>query len=76
MKSRFPSRYPLGFDVLSAQYKANSEKRLLAFQQPYIDELGPNLEIKILGAVGYTTFDPENIEYILSSHFDGIVAYI
>ncbi|KAL8662719.1 MAG: hypothetical protein Q9202_004504 [Teloschistes flavicans] len=34
------------------------------------DQLGPNFEISILGALGYTTFDPENVEAILSSRFD------
>lgn len=71
MESRYPCKWPLGLDILSAQYKANAEKRLLAFQQPYLDDLGPNLELKILGTVGYTTYDPENVEAILSTRFEG-----
>ena len=51
MESRYPCKWPFGLDVLSAQYKANAEKRLLAFQQPYLDQLGSNMELKILGAV-------------------------
>lgn len=71
MGSRYPCKWPLGIDVLRSQWYANKDKRLLAFQQPYIDQLGPNFEISILGALGYTTFDPENVEAILSSRFDG-----
>ncbi|KAL6716980.1 hypothetical protein ACLMJK_004894 [Lecanora helva] len=70
MESRYPCKWPLGLDVLSAQFRAIAEKRLLAFQQPFLDKLGPNLELKILGSVGYTTFDPENVEAILSTRFE------
>ena len=71
MKAKYLCRWPLGLDVLYAQYTAIVEKRLLAFQQRYIDDLGPNLEIEILGSVGYTTLDPQNVETILSIRFDG-----
>ena len=71
MKARFPCQWPLGLDVLYAQYNAIQENHLLAFQQRFLDELGPNLEIKILGSVGYTTFDPVNVEAVLSSRFEG-----
>jgi hypothetical protein len=57
--------------VLSAQYSANAENCLLPFQQPYHDDLGPNLELTILGTVEYTTFDPKNVEAILSSQVEG-----
>ncbi|KAI4144861.1 MAG: hypothetical protein LQ341_002538 [Variospora aurantia] len=70
MKSKLPSKWPLGLGVLYQQWKANADKRLLAFQQPFLDELGPSLEIEILGSIGYTTFDPENIEAALSTRFD------
>ncbi|KAI4289160.1 MAG: hypothetical protein L6R35_001568 [Caloplaca aegaea] len=68
--SKLPSKWPLGLGVLYQQWKANADKRLLAFQQPFLDELGPSLEIEILGSIGYTTFDPENIEAALSTRFD------
>ena len=71
MKARFPSRWPFGLDVLYAQYNAIKDNRLLAFQQRYLDDLGPNLELQILGSVGYTTLDPKNVEAVLSSHFEG-----
>ncbi|KAI4266018.1 MAG: hypothetical protein L6R38_009008 [Xanthoria sp. 2 TBL-2021] len=70
MKSRFPIKWPLGLDVLHKQWLANADKRLLAYQQPFLDQLGPNLEIKIMGSVGYTTYDPPNVEAVLSSRFD------
>lgn len=70
IKARYPCKWPLGLDVLYAQYKANADKRLLAFQQPFLDRLGPNLAVDVLGTVGYTTFDPKNIEAILSSRFE------
>ncbi|KAL8985943.1 MAG: hypothetical protein Q9177_004295 [Variospora cf. flavescens] len=70
MKSKLPSKWPLGLGVLYQQWKANADKRLLAFQQPFLDELGPSLEIEILGSIGYTTFDPENIEAALWTRFD------
>ncbi|KAL9593601.1 MAG: hypothetical protein Q9219_007475 [cf. Caloplaca sp. 3 TL-2023] len=70
MKNRFPCKWPLGLDVLYKQWKANADNCLLAFQQPHLDRLGPTLRIDILGSVGYTTFDPENIEAALASRFD------
>ncbi|KAI4227579.1 MAG: hypothetical protein L6R36_002280 [Xanthoria steineri] len=70
MKSRLPIKWPLGLDILRKQWLANADQRLLAFQQPFVDQLGPNLEIKIMGSVGYTTYDPPNVEAVLSSKFD------
>ncbi|KAL9576479.1 MAG: hypothetical protein Q9203_007740 [Teloschistes exilis] len=57
-------------DTLANGLSESTSSAVNAFQQPYIDQLGPNFEISILGAVGYTTFDPENVEAILSSRFD------
>ena len=71
MKARFPCQWPLGLDVLYTQYNAIRENHLLAFQQRFLDELGPDLEVKRPGSVGYTTFDPENVEAGLSSRFEG-----
>ncbi len=71
----YPVKWPLGIDVLKAQYKANSEKRLLAFQQPIIDEAGPNFKLTLLGAMGYTTMDPVNLEALLSSRFEGLLQH-
>ena len=76
MKVKYPVKWPFGLDVLYAQYNANADKRLMAFQQPYLDALGPNFQLKLLGTVGFTTFDPENVEAILSSRFEGMIRAI
>lgn len=73
MATNLPVKWPLGLDVLKAQYKANADQRLLAYQQPTIDNLGPSFAVKLLGAVGYTTMDPENVEAVLSSKFSGAI---
>ena len=71
MTVQFPVKWPFGIDVLRAQLAAIADNRLFAYQQPFIDDLGPNFKIKMLGATGYTTTDPENIEAILSTRFEG-----
>lgn len=73
MAVEYPVKWPLGLDVLKGQYKANADQRLLAYQQPTIDALGSNFMMKLLGTVGYTTMDPQNVEAILSSKFAGMV---
>ncbi len=72
MAVEYPVKWPFGLDVLKAQYKANADQGLLAYQQPTIDALGPNFMMKLLGTVGYTTMDPTNVEAILSSKFAGM----
>lgn len=46
---------------------------LLSFQAEYFKEtkVGQTFEVKLLGAVGYFPTDPQNIEAILSTHFEG-----
>ena len=48
-----------------------ADNRLFAYQQPSIDALGPNFAVKMLGAVGFTTTDPMNLEAMLSTRFEG-----
>ena len=72
MRVSYPVKWPLGLDVLKAQYEANSDQRLMAFQQPIIDSLGPNFEMTLLGASGFTTMDPANVEAVLSTRFEGV----
>jgi hypothetical protein len=67
----FPSKWPLGLDTLKQQYDANVEQRLMAFQSQHFDRMGPTMEFRLLGAVGYLTLDPLNVETILSSRFEG-----
>lgn len=57
MNARFSGKWLLGLNVLYPQYNAIADNKLLAIQQPYLDDLGPNLEIQILGSVGYTTLN-------------------
>ena len=72
MTAEFPVKWPLGIDVLRAQLAAIADNRLFAYQKPFIDNLGPNFKIKMLGAMAYTTIDPNNLEAILSTRFEGI----
>lgn len=71
MTVQIPVKWPLGIDVLRAQLAAIADNRLFAYQQPFIDDLGPNFMIKMLGAMGYTTIDPKNLEAMLSTRFEG-----
>ena len=71
MTVQLPVKWPFGIDILRAQLIAIADNRLLAYQQPFIDNLGPNFKIKMLGAMGYTTMDPKNLEAMLSTRFEG-----
>ncbi|KIX02259.1 uncharacterized protein Z518_08198 [Rhinocladiella mackenziei CBS 650.93] len=53
-------------------FKANSEQRLLSLFSEFYDNLGPNIEQTLLGATGFVTMDPVNVEAILSSRFNDI----
>ena len=68
---QIPAKWPLGIDVLRAQLAAIADNRLFAYQQPFIDSLRPTFMIKMLGATGYTTIDPKNLEAMLSTRFEG-----
>lgn len=72
MRSVFPYKWPLALDLLYRQYQVNKTKRLLAFQTPYFDNLGPSIEWRLFGDVGFLTFDPRNVEAILSTNFEGL----
>ncbi|KUJ19970.1 cytochrome P450 [Mollisia scopiformis] len=63
-------RWPLALDVLKSGFQAGREKKLLAFFTKHFDQLSPTAEVKILGGIGFVTQDPENIEAILSTHFE------
>jgi hypothetical protein len=64
-------KWPLALDVVKRGFKAGRQKKLLALFTEYFKELGPTAELTILGGTGYATKDPENIEAILSTQFDG-----
>ena len=69
---RFPVKWPFGIDVLRAQVAAIAENRFFAYQKPFIDDLGPNFTVTMLGRTGYTTIDPKNLEAVLSTRFEGM----
>ena len=69
-------KWPLALDIVKRGFKAGRQKRLLSLFTEYFDQLGPTIELKILvGGVGYATMDPDNIEAVLSTHFDGKSSY-
>ena len=71
MNAKIPYKWPLALDLLKRQYDANQKKILLSAQTPFFDELGPNVEYTLFGTSGFLTFDPENLEAVLSSCFEG-----
>ena len=66
MEARTRGKWPFAVDLVKGLWDANAHQRLLAFQQEFIDALGPNLEQRLLGDVGLVTLDPENVKTILS----------
>jgi hypothetical protein len=73
LTKRLPYRWPLALDVFKRQYDALMAGNLLAFQAEYFDQtqVGQTFEVKLLGRVGYFTTDPQNLEAILSTNFEG-----
>ena len=61
------SKWPLELDLVKGIVDANSDQRLLAFQQGFLDEKGPNLEQHMLGVMALVTLDPENVKAILTN---------
>lgn len=57
---------PLGIDLVRGLWRAHADQRIMSFLQSFIDEMGPNLELRILGNAGLVTTDPENVKAILS----------
>ena len=57
--------------MMKSGFRAGREKKLLAFFTQHFDQLSPTAEVKILGGIGYVTQDPENIEALLSTQFQG-----
>jgi len=73
LKGRLPYKWPLALDIFQRQYDALMAGNILAFQAKYFDEkqMGHTFEVKLLGRVGYFTTDPQNLEAILSTNFEG-----
>lgn len=73
--SAFVLRYkwPLALDVVKRGFAFGRNKKLLALFTEYFELLGGStVELTLLGGTGYATKDPENIEALLSTHFDGV----
>lgn len=72
METKLPYKWPFALDVLKRQYDAIPSQRVLAFQSTFFDKIGPNMELRLFGQIGYMTTDPKNIEAILSTRFEGM----
>ncbi|KAI9767401.1 MAG: hypothetical protein M1839_004505 [Geoglossum umbratile] len=72
METKLPYKWPFAPDILKRQYDALPPQHLLAFQSQFFDKMGPNMELRLFGNVGYMTTDPKNIEALLSTRFDGM----
>lgn len=66
MEAYTKGKWPYNLDLVKQLLEANNDMRLMGFQQRFLDQLGPNLEQRLLGDVGLVTIDPENVEAILS----------
>ena len=68
-------KWPFGLDVVRSGFRASRQGKLLALFGYYFGKLGPTVELTILGGTGFATMDPENVEMILSTGFDGTTPY-
>ena len=71
MQIKYPHKWPLGLDLLYYQYQASKTHKLLTFQTPYLERLGPNIELGLFGDQGFLTYDPRNIEAVCLTRFEG-----
>lgn len=71
-KSRLPYKWPLAIDVLKNGFAAAQEKKLVAFITDYVEDMNSTAEICLLGGEGLVTFEPKNIEALLSTQFEGM----
>jgi hypothetical protein len=56
IKVKLPYKWPLAIDIVRKGFDRG---------------LGPNIEQTLLGGTGFVTIDPENIETMLSTRFEG-----
>ena len=69
-------KWPFALDVVKRGFYAGRQKKLLALFTEYFKQLGgTTAELTILAGTGFATKDPENIEAILSTNFDGMSLY-
>lgn len=65
------SRWPFGLDMLVKALKYARTMQILQFFLEVVDDNGTTFVQELLGATGIDTVDPENIEAVLSSNFEG-----
>lgn len=66
------SKWPLGLDMLLKALKYARTMQILQFFLEVVDDNGTTFVQELLGATGIDTVDPENIEAVLSTNFDGM----
>lgn len=66
------SKWPLGLDMLLKALKYARTMQILQFFLEVVDDNGTTFVQELLGATGIDTVDPENIEAVLSTSFDGM----
>lgn len=62
---------PLGVDRLEQIFRANTESRLMELFLFHFRQTGYTLQQMFLRAPAFGTVDPENLEAILSTNFNG-----
>ncbi len=64
-------RWPLAIDIIVEAFRADKQGLILEFFLRIVSRTGNTFEQRILGARGIDTQDPQNIEAILSTQFNG-----
>lgn len=67
MEAYTKGRWSYKLDLAKQLLETNNDMRLMGFKQRSLDQLGPNLQQRLLGDVRFVTIDPENVEAVLSS---------
>lgn len=65
------AKWPFGLDLLAKAFKYARRMQILQFFIEVLEESGTTFEQNLLGSRAIGTVDPENIEAILSTNFDG-----
>jgi hypothetical protein len=69
---RLSFRWPLAIDIIVEAFNADKQGHILDFFVKCVSRTGNTFEQRILGARGIDTQDPQNIEAILSTQFNGM----
>ncbi|KAF2799624.1 n-alkane-inducible cytochrome P450 [Melanomma pulvis-pyrius CBS 109.77] len=69
---RVPYKWPFALDLLKIQFQAYFSGHSLEALTPYITIAG-TIRLELWGVTGYITTDPENIEAVLSTHFEDYI---